>query len=115
MNVGKSITKAIDEMELRDNESAMLHACNAVDGTAAKVYPSLGSNVRFTTLLRDNYDILGPMSLPGINLFETRFPIPVQRPKAAGGQSLLAMIAQELERSEHARGAAQTKCGSERP
>lgn len=104
MNVGKSITKAVDEMGRHDNESAMLHACNAVDGTAAKLYPSLGSNARFTTLLRDNYNILGPMSLPGINLVETRFPIPVQRPKAAGGQPDIADVIYGIHRCTHGHG-----------
>jgi hypothetical protein len=56
MEVGRSVTKAIDEFEAGDLESAMLHACNAVDGTAMKSLPSItGSNLRFTTLLRNNY------------------------------------------------------------
>ncbi|PYK80880.1 MAG: hypothetical protein DME38_01920 [Verrucomicrobia bacterium] len=70
MNVGNSVRKAIDDWERGETDAAMSHACNAVDGTAKKVYPSLGSNARFTRLLRDNYAILGPLGMPGINLVE---------------------------------------------
>ena len=100
MNVGKSISKAIDEMGRNDNESAMLHACNAIDGTAKKLYPDLASNARFTKLLRDNYAIYGPMSMPGINLIETRFPVSVARPKASGGQPDIADIIYGVHRNQ---------------
>lgn len=74
MEVGKSISKAITERLGGDLESAMLHACNAVDGTAKKMYPSLGVGARFRKMLRENYcGILEPM-MPGINLAETVFP-----------------------------------------
>jgi hypothetical protein len=73
MNVGNSVRKAVAEWESAELESAMLHACNAVDGTAKKVHPHLGNRDRFTRLLRENYAILGPMGVPGINVEETRF------------------------------------------
>lgn len=82
----------------------MLHACNAVDGTAKKVYPKLGSNARFTRLLRDNYPILGPMGMPGINLVETRFPVKVQHPKAPGGKPDLADVIYGVHRCSHGHG-----------
>ena len=104
MNVGRSVTKAIDEMTLRDSESAMLHACNAVDGTAAKLYPKLGNKARFTQLLRDNYFIFGPMGMPGINVAETRFPIKVQGPKAQGGQPDIADVIYSVHRCTHGHG-----------
>ena len=63
MNVGNSVRKAIDDWELGELESAMLHACNAVDGTAKKLHPSLGSNARFGRLLCKNYSIFGPWEL----------------------------------------------------
>jgi len=51
MNVGNSVRKAIDDYENGETDAAMLHACNAVDGTAAKAHPEIkGSNERFTTL-----------------------------------------------------------------
>src|SRR5438477_6705290 len=82
----------------------MSHACNAVDGTAKKVYPSLGSNARFTRLLRDNYAILGPLGMPGINLVETRFAVKVERPKAPGGKPDLADVLFGVHRCSHGHG-----------
>ena len=82
----------------------MSHACNAVDGTAKKVYPSLGSNARFTRLLRDNYAILGPLGIPGINLVETRFAVKVERPKAPGGKPDLADVFFGVHRCSHGHG-----------
>jgi hypothetical protein len=64
MNVGKSVRKSIDEWSSGDFDSAMLHACNAVDGTARAVHPKLANKLRFTRLLRDNYFILGRMGVP---------------------------------------------------
>ena len=104
MNVGNSIRKAIDDWEHGELESAMLHACNAVDGTAKKLYPALGSNERFTRLLRENYGILGPMGAPGINLVETRFPVTVQRPRAAGGTPDIADVIYGIHRCTHGHG-----------
>jgi hypothetical protein len=82
----------------------LLHACNAVDGTASKVYPSTSSNVRFTCLLRENYAILGPMGAPGVDLQETRFPVMVRAPKAPGGQPDLADIIYGIHRCHHGHG-----------
>ena len=104
MNVGNSVRRSISDWEVGELESAMLHACNAVDGTAKKVYPKLGSNARFTRLLRDNYPILGPMGMPGINLVETRFPVKVQHPKAPGGKPDLADVIYGVHRCSHGHG-----------
>lgn len=104
MNVGNSVRKAIEDMESGDHESAMLHACNAIDGTAKKLYPKMGSNARFTKLLRDCYSILGPMGMPGIELVETRFPIVVDRPKAPGGKPDLADVIYGVHRCTHGHG-----------
>lgn len=106
MDVGNSVRKAIDEWEGADHDSAMLHACNAVDGTAAKVYPKLGSNARFTGLLRDNYHVLGPMGVPGIDLERTRFPVKVENPKAGGAWPDLADVVYGIHRCCHAHGKA---------
>lgn len=104
MNVGNSVRKAVDDWERRELESAMLHACNAVDGTAKKLYPTLGNNARFTRLLRENYDIFGPMGAPGINLMETRFPVRVVRPKAEGGKPDIADVVYGIHRCAHGHG-----------
>jgi len=104
MNVGNSVRKAIDDWEQGELESAMLHACNAVDGTAKKLYPTLGSNARFTRLLRENYGIFGPMGAPGIDLVETRFPVKVARPKAEGGKPDIADVLYGIHRCAHGHG-----------
>jgi len=104
MNVGNSVRKAIDDWEHGELDASMLHACNAVDGTAKKLYPSLASNARFTRLLRENYGILGPMGVPGINLVATRWPVKVERPKAAGGKPDTADVLYGIHRCSHSHG-----------
>ena len=105
-SVGDSVRKSIEDWSSGDLEIAMLHACNAVDGTAAKVYPNiLGSNARFTQCLRDNYDILGPMGMPGIDIVNTRWPIKVEKPKAVGGSPDLADVIYGIHRCTHGHGA----------
>ena len=105
MEVGKSVAKAIDEVTAGDRESAMLHACNAVDGTASKSHPDIKhNNSRFTKLLRDNYLTLGVMGMPGINIADTRFPIDVSSPKAPGGGTDLADIIYGIHRCSHGHG-----------
>lgn len=105
MNVGDSVRKSIDDWEQGDLESAMLHACNAVDGTAAKLYPKLGSNDRFTKLIRENYQTFGPMGAPGIDLAATRWPVRMDRPKAAGGKPDFADVIYGIHRCSHGHGA----------
>jgi hypothetical protein len=104
MNVGRSVKKAIDEFEAGDGECAMLHACNAVDGTAKKVFPDLGNRRRFTTLLRNNYNILGPMGAPGINLVETRFPVKIPGALVDGEEPDLADLIYSIHRCSHGHG-----------
>jgi len=105
MNVGNSVRKAIDDWEHGELESAMLHACNAVDGTAKKLYPTLRSNnERFTRALRENYGILGPMGAPGIDLVATRFPVTVKRPTALGGKPDIADVIYGVHRCTHGHG-----------
>lgn len=105
MNVGESVWLSINDWERGELDASMLHACNAVDGTAKKTFPKiLSSNMRFTTLLRDNYSVLGPMGVPGINLVDTRFPVKVKKPKASGGEPDLADIIYGIHRCCHGHG-----------
>jgi hypothetical protein len=104
VNVGNSVRKAIDDWEHRDSESAMLHACNAVDGTARKLYPGLDNNRRFTRVLRENCAILGPMGAPGINLVETRFPGTVPRSTTDDGRPDIAAVIYGIHRCTHGHG-----------
>lgn len=106
MDVGNSVRKAIDDYLHEEVDAAMLHACNAVDGTAAKLHPLTGSNARFTSFLRDNYSIIEPMAAPGINLEDTRFPVKVPAPKAPGGQPDYADVIYGIHRCHHGHGEA---------
>lgn len=104
MKVGDSVQHAIDDWEAGKAESAMLHACNAIDGTAAKVYPELGNKARFTRFLRDSYSILGPMALPGIDIEKTRFPVTVKGPTTRDGKPDIADVIYGVHRCTHAHG-----------
>jgi hypothetical protein len=104
MNVGKSIQKCIDEWQAGDFESAMLHACNGVDGTAGKKYPLLRNKARFTKFIRENYAIFGPMATPGINIVETRWPVVIKNPTADGGKPDLADVIYSVHRCTHGHG-----------
>jgi hypothetical protein len=105
MKVGDSVRKAILDWEQGDLESAMLHACNAVDGTAKKVYgQQIGNKDRFTRVLRENYGILGPMGMPNINVVDQRFPITIHKPTAPGGQPDLADVIYAIHRCHHGHG-----------
>lgn len=106
MKVGDSVRHALEDWGRKEFEAAMLHACNAVDGTSGKVYPKLKrqNQKRFTRFLRENYSILGPMGIPGINIVETRFPINVENPTASGGQPDLADVIYCIHRCTHGHG-----------
>lgn len=74
--IADSVRKSIADYELGELDFAMMHACMAVDGTSKKLFPEMRKHApRFTRTLRDNYDILGPMGMPGINLETTRWPV----------------------------------------
>jgi hypothetical protein len=104
MKVGDSVRKAIDDWEQGDFEAAMLHACNAVDGTGAKAYPGLGNKARFTRLLRENYAIFGPLAAPGIAMAETTWPVSVQKPSGSGGKPDIADVIYGIHRCTHGHG-----------
>jgi hypothetical protein len=104
VEVGRSVSKAIADRLMGDMEPAMLHACNAVDGTAKKMYPNMGVGARFRKLLRDNYaGILEPMA-PGVNLEKTVFPIPISGATGPGGHPDVADILYVIHRCHHGHG-----------
>jgi hypothetical protein len=104
MKVGDSVRHGIDEWQRGNFEASMLHACNAVDGTASKQFPGVTNNRRFTRLLRENYGVLGPMGIPGINIMETRFPVAVPRPTTPDGKPDLADVIYGIHRCTHGHG-----------
>jgi hypothetical protein len=104
VEVGRSVSKAIADRISGDMESAMLHACNAVDGTAKKMYPKLGVGARFRKLLRESYaGILEPM-VPGVNLEKTVFPISISGASGPGGRPDVADILYVIHRCHHGHG-----------
>jgi hypothetical protein len=56
----------------------MLHACDAVDGTAKKRYLQQGVATRFKGIIRESLDIFGLMAAPAIDFDRSRFPIAVK-------------------------------------
>lgn len=78
MTVAESVAQSLQQWDRKVWDVAMLHACNAVDGTARKRYPTVGVGTRFRNLIRDSLDIFGVMAAPGVNLEESRFPVAVR-------------------------------------
>ena len=105
MKISDSVRKAIDDWESQDYESSMLHTCNAVDGTAQKVYPGTTSdNLRFTTYIRKYNDLVSAMAFPDIDLGRTRWPVQVRNPKAPGGGVDFADMIYGIHRCNHDHG-----------
>ncbi|MCV7342964.1 hypothetical protein [Mycolicibacterium rhodesiae] len=78
MNVGDSVTHALREWGRSEWDAAMLHACNAVDGTGKKRYPNRRVGARFKRTIRDSIDIFGAVALTGLNVPLLRFPVAVK-------------------------------------
>ncbi|WP_157660794.1 hypothetical protein [Burkholderia ubonensis] len=105
MKVGNSVRLAIDDWSRGELEAAMLHSCNAVDGTARKLHSGWGNKKRFTQVIRDNYGIFGPMAMPGINVERSRFHhVAVQGPTTSDGVPDVADIVYGIHRCTHGHG-----------
>jgi hypothetical protein len=78
VDIGDSIKRSLDHWERREWDVSMLHACNAVDGTAKKRYPQKGVATRFKSIIRESLDIFGSMAAPAIDFEHSRFPIAVK-------------------------------------
>lgn len=109
MRVGKEVQLAIDDFEVGEIESAMAHACAAIEGTAGKIWPKTlqqrpGSKRRFTMLLRDNYEVMRPM-LGGLELVRTRYPVDIDSAATASdGRVDFADLVYVVHRCTHAHG-----------
>lgn len=62
MRIQKSIKKTIDELQNKDFESAIMHICNAIDGTAQKKNGTESSRKIFTDFIRSYYDLISAMA-----------------------------------------------------
>jgi hypothetical protein len=102
MNVGEHVVCAIDDYEVGKVNSALLHACIAVDGTSCKLSSGKQDNrKRYVACLRQYYWLLEPMIGAGLNLVETRF---TNVPLPNNSSPDLAEIVYEEFRCNHAHG-----------
>jgi hypothetical protein len=75
MRLSKRVLYAIDDAEAGKMDSALMHACVAVDTTAKRLYPEeTRVGARYVQCIRRYYWIIEPMIGAGINLEETTFP-----------------------------------------
>jgi hypothetical protein len=74
MKLTKHVLYAIDDADAGKFDSALMHACIAVDGTARRLYPKSTSNrVRYVNTLRQYYWLIEPMMGAGLDLEKSRF------------------------------------------
>lgn len=107
MEISDSVRLSIRDYLEQEYESAMIHAGHAIEGTASKIYnKNTGSNYRFTTLLRDNYDIFGTVVMPGVDFAASRFRVTLDNPKAPNGLPDIADIIYGKHRCSHDHGQA---------
>ncbi|SIL81010.1 Uncharacterised protein [Mycobacteroides abscessus subsp. abscessus] len=87
-------------------EAAMLHACNAVDGTASKRFGGVvpGNAKRFTQMIRDELDIFEHIGMPGIDLRATRFPYKNVKAQSSDGRPDIADVLYYMHRCAHGHG-----------
>jgi hypothetical protein len=74
MRVETHVLAALDATDRKRVDSALLHACIAIDATAGKLYPGEAVGERYRKCLREYYWLLEPMIGAGMNLADTRFP-----------------------------------------
>ncbi len=103
--IAYSVRKAIDDFELGDLDGAMMHACNAFDGTSKKIHPEIRKHQRrFTQTLREHYSIFGPMAMPNINLEETFWPAKVYEGQKLSDRPDIADLIYGIHRCTHGHG-----------
>ena len=82
MRIQKSIKKTIDELQNKDLESAIMHICNAIDGTAQKKNGTESSRKIFTDFIRSYYDLISAMAgFSSLDLKNTIWPFETKRCK----------------------------------
>ena len=100
-----SVRKSIQDFDAGDIDFAMMHACNAVDGTSRKLFPEMRKvGLRFTRTIRENYEILGPLGMPGINLELTRWPVPMKDARDVDPLPDIADLIYGIHRCAHGHG-----------
>jgi hypothetical protein len=102
MKLSNQVTCAIDDRMQGKFDSALLHACIAIDTTSKCLFPGQRKvSVRYVECLRNYYWLLEPMIGAGLNLVETRFSNIQLRNSSSPD---LAEIIYEIFRCSHAHG-----------
>ena len=73
MNMAGRIQVALEDANSGKLMPALMHACAAVDGTGAKLYPKLKARERFIATFERYLWVIEPMLAIGINLEDTTF------------------------------------------
>lgn len=74
MRISRQVLCSIDDAEAQKFDSALLHACIAIDSTSKRLFPNEGDvGRRYVHCLRQYYWIVEPMIGGGLNLDETIF------------------------------------------
>jgi hypothetical protein len=102
MKLAQHVICAIDDATQGKFDSALLHACIAIDATSKQLAPQEKRvRVRYVKCLRDYYWLLEPMIGAGLNLVETKFSN-IKLKKTATPD--LAEVIYEIFRCSHAHG-----------
>jgi hypothetical protein len=102
VKVSQHVACAIDDAGTGKFDSALLHACIAIDGTSRRLFPiTTQVGKRYKNCLRHYYWLIEPMLVGGMNLDETRFEN-IQLKKNQSPD--LADIIYEVFRCNHAHG-----------
>jgi hypothetical protein len=102
MKISEHVLCAIDDVDSGKLDSAMLHACIAVDATSRRLFPNEQSvGKRFVACIREYYWLVEPCMAMGANLVDTRFTnVPLRRNPSPD----FAEIIYEVFRCAHAHG-----------
>jgi hypothetical protein len=105
VGIARSINKSISDFEIGDTEFSMMHACMVIDATAKKTYPKMKDvGPRFKQLLRENYEILGPLGITGVDLAKTKWPVEIRNSKGKKIIPDMADIIYSIHRCTHGHG-----------
>jgi hypothetical protein len=73
MKMAQRVAYAIDDASNGKLLSSLMHACAAIDGTGAALYPGAGVRDRFVATFHRYLWVIEPMLAIGLNLEETTF------------------------------------------
>src|SRR5258706_11397326 len=73
MNMAQRVAYALDDAGNGKLGSALMHACAALDGTGARLFPQKGVRDRFVDAFNRYLWVIEPMLAIGINLEEAKF------------------------------------------